>query len=145
MIVMKSKLLFIVFITTFLLSCTKDRTNTKPASLEIPTSLIAKWNWDFSTGGYAGITYTPVSTGEARRIEFTADYNFKYYVNDILKSENKFEILKLISVNNHDSTLMVIMMKNSWPTQSFSFRTSDTLILTEGGYDGFEHHYTRIK
>ena len=141
---MKSKLLFVALITAILVSCAKDRTNTKPTSLDVPSSLIAKWNWNYSTGGYAGITYTPVSTGEVRRIEFAADYNYKYYVNDILKSEDKFEIQKLISITNHDSTLMIIM-KNLWPIQSFSFRSSDTLILFEEYYDGFEHHYTRIK
>jgi hypothetical protein len=144
MIVMKSKLLFLVLISTILVSCSKDRTNTKPDSIDVPSSLIAKWNWIYSTGGFAGITYTPASTGEVRRIEFAADYNFKYYVNDILKSENKFEIQKLKSITNHDSTLMIII-KNSWPIQSFSFRSSDTLILFEEYYDGFEHHYTRIK
>ena len=141
---MRSKLLFIAFISLILGSCTKDTTKINPKSIEIPAALIAKWNWIYSDGGIGGVTYTPQSTGEVRTIEFDANNNYKYYLNDILKTECKFDIVKLISITNHDSIPTLIM--NAWPGhQSICFHSSDTLILFEEYYDGFEHHYTRIK
>jgi hypothetical protein len=142
--VMRTKLLYIIIVFLILGSCTKDIIKDNPKTIEIPTSLIAKWNWISSCGGIAGITYTPQSTGEVRIIEFDVNNNYKYYVNDILKSESKFDIKKFISITNHDSTLMVLIDQRPI-RQSIWFHSSDTLILFEECFDCFEHYYTRIK
>jgi hypothetical protein len=141
---MRSKLLFIVFVSLILGSCTKDTTKINPKNIEIPAALIAKWNWIYSAGGLGGFTYTPQSTGEIRTIEFDANYNYKYYVNDILNTECKFYIENMISITNHDS-VPTLTVKGWLGRQSIWFHSSDTLILFEEYFDGFEHHYTRVK
>jgi hypothetical protein len=72
--------LFLALVTLILGSCIKDSTNINLNSIEIPASLIAKWNWTSSKEGIADTTNTPHLTGEVRIIEFDANNNYKYYL-----------------------------------------------------------------
>jgi hypothetical protein len=141
---MKSQLIIFIMFSLILVSCTKDNIVDTQSYIEVPTNLIGTWNWQLSSGGYAGVTYTPETTGEVRRIDFDTDNNFKYYVNGVLKSESKFHIEKSLSIYGKDSVLMLIT--NSLPLrQSIRFPHSDTLTLSEEAFDGFGHQYIRIK
>lgn len=140
---MKSKIFIIVLLSVIIVSCTKDKTVNNKSYIDVPTTLIGSWNWLYSSGGFAGVTYTPETTGEVRKIEFDADNNFKYYVNDILKSEHTFHIEKSKSITGQDSALIITNLL--WSRQSITFRTSDTLILLDECYDCFGHCYIRIK
>jgi hypothetical protein len=141
---MKSRLFIFIMFSLILVSCKKDNIVDTQSYIEVPANLIGTWNWQLSSGGYAGITYTPETTGEVRRIDFDTDNNFKYYVNGVLKSESRFHLEKSISIYGNDSVLMLI--KNSWPSkQSLRFRDSDILTLSEEAFDGFEHSYIRVK
>jgi hypothetical protein len=129
------------FAFLILVSCTKEKTKNLE---EIPSDLYGTWNWLYTTGGYAGINITPFTTGESKKIELTATGYYKYFVNDIIQSENKFHIEKSTSIYSHHDTVLMLVTGNGI-NQSFRFRTPDTLTLYEEAFDGFVHHYARLK
>ena len=140
---MRSKIFFLVFLSVFAGSCTKDKIVDNTVYVETPTTLIGLWNWAYTCGGFAGSYSSPKSTGETKRIEFDANNNFKYYLNDILKSDRKFQIEKGETITSQDSAL--IIRNIFWIKQSITFRTEDTLILFDECFDGYEYHFNRIE
>ena len=141
---MSSKICVIIIIALVTGSCVKENSQYKPVIVKVPAALIGTWNWFASHGGYAGVTITPATTGEVRRIEYDSNNNFRYYVNDVLRSESKYHVERGISVFDKDTTLLIVT--GTWPSPvSFGFTTADTLTLNEQAFDGFDYHYVRIK
>lgn len=137
---------FIVFasLSLLILSCTKDKNIKTSTYADIPSAMIGSWNWLSSSGGFAGVTYTPESTGEVRKIVFSSDNKIGYYVNGSLTAEHPFHLEKSISIFTNDSTLMLIVEPGTI-MQSISFPNIDTLELNDELFDGFEHEYKRLK
>ena len=79
------KILFLTLIGLLTMNCSNDDDG------EIRTNIIGQWNWIKSTGGIAGSTYTPESTGENKRLIITSD-SIKYFTNDNLVSKVKYTI-----------------------------------------------------
>jgi hypothetical protein len=126
-----------------IISCTKDNPKDPNVYIETPEALIGKWSWLYSSGGFAGTTVTPQSTGEIKMIEFDRDNNYRLYINDILIKETKYKVEKGKTITSQDS---VPILQNTFGfRQSISFKTSDTLILFDECYDCFEHRFQRVK
>jgi hypothetical protein len=140
---MKSKLLFFAIMCLIFESCTKENIVDTRIYVDIPQTLIGNWNWLSTSGGFAGSLSTPKTTGETRRVEFDDNSNFRYYVNDILKSDHTFKIEKSKSITGDDNALIAYNLLGS--RQSIIFQGPDTLILFDECYDCYEHIYTRIK
>ena len=132
---MKMKLLMITLLALASLSCVKESS--------ILNNLTGKWDWVSSTGGIAGITYTPKSTGVKKVIEFTIDSVFRYYQKDTLTYETKYHILKSKSIYSQDSTFL-ISFDNHSIRQSYILK-NDTLFLNDECYDCFGSTYVRIR
>ena len=153
---MKTRVFYTLLLFLSLTSCTKEKIVDTTVYVKTPTQLIGSWNWNKTHGGYALVTYDPSSTGKSIKIELDSLSTYRYFSNDSLKYESKFQIVKTKSIFNHkDSALMIIIdtypmdfLKkwNDFISHSyFSFQTSDTLIFTDAAYDGFDHTYCRIK
>jgi len=52
--------------------------------------LVGRWDWVSTCGGFAGICYTPESTGKSSYYVFTADSNYYFYANDTLISKGRY-------------------------------------------------------
>jgi hypothetical protein len=61
--------------------------NDKKTSAEI----IGTWNWIGSSGGLAGTTETPESTGDERKLVITTD-SIKSYLNGALNLKTKYKV-----------------------------------------------------
>jgi hypothetical protein len=140
---MKSILSVIALLSLITCSCTRKDLVDNTVYVETPIALIGSWNWLYTSGGYAGNLSTPQSTGEIKRIEFNANNDFRYYINDLLKSEHKFQIETGKTITSQDNAL--IIKDILWIRQSISFRTTDTLVLFDECYDGYTHYFNRIK
>jgi hypothetical protein len=136
---MKSYVLILFSLVIILGSCSKENIT----STRVSSGLTGEWNWVYSSGGFAGTTYTPKSTGETRSIEFDTNGVFRSYVNNILSAETKYRLVKSRSIYSQDSALL-IFRESSMP-QNFKIRSNDTLILMDECFDCFDHLYTRIK
>lgn len=122
---------FILFI-----SCSDDVLKTN--------EIMGTWNWISSSGGIAGVTYTPESTGENIILEFTPDSIYREYRNDTLIIETGFRIILSKSIYSQDSTKMIELESGVF-NRSYVFDSPNDLILRDEMYDGFSSHYRRMK
>ena len=106
--------------------------------------IMGTWNWVSSSGGIAGVTYTPESTGDNIVLEFTPDSIYREYLNDSLIVETGFSIVVAKSIYEHDSTKM-ISFNQGMISRSIVFDSPNDLVLRDEVYDGFSSHYRRIK
>jgi hypothetical protein len=137
---MKLNSILILIFCLILGSCKKESTKLNPET----STLTGSWNWVYTSGGIAGMTYTPESTGEIRRIEFGVDSIWKYYVNGVLNSASLYHLVKSKSLFSPDSVLLIKYDLYSIK-QNYIIKTSDTLILQDQCFDCYGHLYTRIK
>jgi hypothetical protein len=144
---MRSRVFIIVLFCVIAWTCTRDNIGDLVDTrvyVETPAILIGSWNWLNSSGGFTGMSYSsPETTGEIKRIEFDANNNYKFYINEVLKSDRKFQIEKGETITSQDSALIINNI--FWARQSITFRSNDTLILFDECYDCYEHYFIRIK
>jgi len=79
------KTLFLTLIVLLNINCSRDDNR------EVSSPITGQWNWVKSTGGIAGSTYTPESTGENRMLIISSD-SIKYFTNGDLLSKLKYTI-----------------------------------------------------
>jgi hypothetical protein len=115
-----------------LMSCTTDKIIVENSSI------IEKWNWIESTGGIAGITQTPQSTGKTIQLEITKTKVIKY-INGKFDSELNYTIKSGTSIFGGIRNLIVY--ENDF-RQSFEV-TNNHLLLNDECYDCFENKYIR--
>ncbi|WP_340113629.1 hypothetical protein [Maribellus mangrovi] len=96
-----------------------------------------------STGGIAGVTYTPEITGETIVLEFTSDSVYKLVRNDSLLIDCDFRIIQSESIYDQEITDMIEC--DGYLRRSFSFNASGDLVLADEAFDGFISQYKRIK
>jgi hypothetical protein len=133
---MKKNLVLIVLIAFISFSCEKTTPNKTD-------SIIGVWNWKTTTGGIAGSTYTPESTGEKIIIEFTKDSIYKQYRNDILKYSYPYHTSSDTTQSHSNDRL--ILFENSSSFDYYTVINFNTLILDDKMPDGSRSEYERIK
>ena len=107
---------------------------------EVPvTNIVGTWNWISSTGGIAGVTETPESTGKEIKLVITQD-SFKTYENGELTSESTYTIAIRVSLLFGEQRVMIIE-ENGF--QRMIERTGNRLVLTDDCYDCFTSEYVK--
>ena len=138
---MKKLSFLLVFAALFTFSCTKEEFVATEA--EASTSLAGEWRWVSSTGGIAGTTITPTSTGYERKLILTSDLKYSRFKNSSLEKSGTYEITKEKSIYK---TELVDFIKFSDGTSLVIMNQStDELSLADNIYDGFGENYQRIK
>ncbi|WPR71344.1 hypothetical protein SLW70_15630 [Flavobacterium sp. NG2] len=126
------KIASFLLIGIFIICCSSDK--------NIPDhhSLLGNWNWIESTGGFAGVTLTPESTGNTIILQIS-NTTIKKYVNGKLESELKYTIEIGPSIFG-DKKPMIVYENDS----KSSFELVDNqLILNEECNDCFQSKYLR--
>ena len=96
---MRNIILLTIIGLTFI-SCSKEND-------DIRSELIGKWTWIASSGGLAGTTETPQSTGKIRTLEISAD-SIKSFSNGTLYFKTAYTIETLESQIFNEPREMVI-------------------------------------
>ena len=125
------EIIFLLVVIASCFGCKKDN------SYNFSSSLIGKWSWFISCGGFVGCV-TPEVEHVTINLVFTADSVYNYYTNDTLRTSYKFSIYKLVSTDGKDTTNIIKYGLNS---ESFSI-THDTLSM---GSAMVSSAYKRIK
>ena len=127
---MKNILLLIIGFV--MMQCSTDK--------NIPESntLLGKWNWIESTGGIAGVTLTPKSTGKTIYLEISQN-SIKKFVNGSLESEQKYTIQIQSSIFGGNKPMFVFENDSK---SSFEIE-SDVLFINEECYDCFNNKYKK--
>jgi hypothetical protein len=126
------KLFFALLMIVFFYGCEKDNSD------NYSTSLIGKWSWIISCGGFAGCS-TPESTHTRNDLVFTADSIYSAYQNDSLIHSCRFHVWQSISRETNDT---INILGSEYGNQTFSIK-NDTLRLETLGI--FTSTYKRIK
>ncbi|GAB2607976.1 hypothetical protein GCM10027035_00240 [Emticicia sediminis] len=136
---MKKLSFLLVFAALFTFSCTKEEV----VATEESSSLAGEWRWVSSTGGIAGTTTTPASTGYERKLILTSDLKYSRFKNSSLEKSGTYEITKAKSIYK---TELVDFIKFSDGTSLVIMNQSaNELSLADNFYDGFGEVYQRIK
>lgn len=133
---MKTINVLLVFSIAFVLaSCQKDNGLKN-------SSILGSWEWLKSSGGIAGVVYTPETQGYSQLIEFNANDIYKLYRNGQLQNEAHYTLLQDTSILSN--TMVDMVQYEDGSRQSFSSSSNDdTLFLREDVFDGFDHIYIR--
>ncbi|HKJ43978.1 MAG TPA: hypothetical protein VKA27_17915 [Sunxiuqinia sp.] len=119
------KLLFII-LTVLLSGCQKETFHA--------SGLTGEWNWLYTSGGFAGMTYTPESTGFTSTIEFTPDSIYRIFRDGELQLESNYHLSPPDLISYDETSIL----------QSFRI-SKDTLTLIDQCDDCFMSIYIRIK
>lgn len=126
------KILFLILIVLLTINCSSDNDR------EINSTIIGQWNWVKSTGGIAGSTYTPESTGENKILIISSD-SIKYFTNGDLFSKVKYTI-ELRDVYGESRELIV---PEPLGTAQFFELNENKLTLIDYCDDCFVNEYLR--
>ena len=132
---MKRLLYFCILILSVCIGCKEN-----PVGPSSP-SLIGKWNWVKSVGGFTGGTFTPQTEHHTSTIVFAADSSYRMYLNDSLAASSTFS-LREETMNG--GSVEMIYYPLAVPAQIVSRLDADTLILSDYAADGFTSTWNRI-
>jgi len=128
---MKNLILLLTLAT--IMSCTIDSEPT------LNSQLLGKWKLVELSGGIAGTTETPQTTGLDKSIEITSN-TIKTYVNGILESESFYEIRQGKSIRTIEISNLIIYENG----RKQSIELNDTnLILFDECNDCFQYKYVK--
>ena len=134
---MKFKFILYLLIP-FTLSCNKTKDFDTDAQ-----KITGIWIWTKSYGGFAGITYTPESTGEIRKLSFSSSRIYKEYYNDSLVYVSTYKVSE--TYMDFTKKISPVILFNGNPVRLYSFTDNNPLVLIYLAADGFTHSYKRIK
>lgn len=104
--------------------------------------VLGTWRWVESTGGIAGVTLTPASTGDSMTLRFRAGGEVQLFQNGILVREVGF----IVGAGPAQGALEIFYDEPlmGFATQIATFPSSQDLVLTDPCCDGFVHSYVRV-
>ena len=103
------------------------------------SKIIGNWDWIGSSGGIAGTTATPESTGDERKLEISKD-SIKSYLNGALNSKTKYTVETRESLLFNEPRKMII--SGNGFKQIIDFQ-GDTLVLIGDCNDCFSDGYKK--
>ncbi|MCJ7758302.1 MAG: hypothetical protein MUP24_09145 [Gillisia sp.] len=101
--------------------------------------IIGNWNWIGSSGGIAGTTETPESTGDERKLEISKD-SIKGYLNGALNLKTKYTVETRKSLLFNEPRKMIISENGFKQIIDFD---GDDLILIGDCNDCFTSGYKK--
>jgi len=125
----------LLFLLTIIVSCSDNDDNS------VDKNLIGTWSWVSSSGGIAGTTETPASTGKNIDLKFTRDGKYFYYTNGIISSEGtyKFSTQKSIA----DGTTKKSIIFSTGGEMVIAKIDNSNLELDDNNYDGIGSSYIK--
>jgi hypothetical protein len=135
---MKKLLVLLLMIVSFC-GCEKHYIDGRP-------SIIGKWSWINTCGGFSYRCDTPESTNNKINIVFTDDSIYHYYQNDTLTESTRFHTYEITSIEpsgNQPYSTYIIKWESGM--QGIFSLTNDILSIWDGNYDGMTSHYKKIK
>lgn len=126
----------LLVLTLILTSCT-DQINSKNEDGSIATT----WSWTSSSGGIAGITNTPASTGKNIDLIIYSDNKYSIYTNGKISSQGTYTIGAQKCI--HDNTVKNVIIFSNDTSMMIEKIDTVNLILSDEFYDGFTVSYIR--
>lgn len=126
----------LLLLTLILTSCTDQI-----KSISEESNLTATWSWTSSTGGIAGITNTPTSTGKNIDLIISSDNKYSVYTNGKISSQGTYTIGTQKCI--HDNTVKNVIVFSNDTSMMIEQIDTINLFLSDEFYDGFSVSYVR--
>lgn len=114
-----------------------------PVQIEIDDSIVGNWIWYETSGGIGGITETPESTGETRRVVFQDNGNVTFFTNDVATLASTYSLASEDTIISDDPLPVVKIEDIDSFFYIYSFPDENELELQENVNDGFIHNYRK--
>ena len=127
----------------------------KQAVPPVSTELFGEWQWVSDVGGFTGkAVYTPANTGAVRSYRFDRDSTIVECLNNKCNAPVKFTVRMEKSLLDHQQHLILTIPHRVYPalpdtgfhvirSRYIVREVSDSLILDQDVFDGFEESYRR--
>jgi hypothetical protein len=114
-----------------------------PVQIEIDDSIVGNWIWYETSGGIGGITETPESTGETRKVVFQDNGNVTFFTNDIITLASTYSLASEDTIISNDPLPVVKIEGIDSFYYIYSFPDENELELQENVNDGFIYNYRK--
>ena len=105
-------------------------------------NIVSTWNWYETSGGIGGITETPQTTGETRKVVFQNNGDVTFYIDDEVTLSSTYTLATEITIIS-DEPLPVVKIDDLDFDYIYSFPYVDELELQENVIDGFIYNYSK--
>jgi hypothetical protein len=126
----------LLFLITIITSCSDQNTNTG-----VEKNLIGTWSWVSSSGGIAGTTNSPASTGKNIDLKFTSDNKYFYYTNGVISSQGTYKLSTEKSIVDGTNKSSIVFSADG--ERVIDKIDNTNLYLSDNYYDGFSSSYIR--
>ena len=130
--------IFMIAVFMIITSCKNEELDSR----NFPDGLYGLWIWSESSGGIAGMKYTPITEGYSSVIEFHQSGIFKKYKNEQVEMTSKFSLTNGKTIYTSEIANL-IEYEESPIMQSIEFGKKNTLFLRYECFDCFVHKYVR--
>ncbi len=133
------KLLYVLAICSLIIGCSKEDTpEYTPENCLDEICIDGEWEWVASNGSIAGVTITPESENETRKLIISGT-SYKEFVNDELILEVGYEFVKSNELSTFTNDSLVLKLANdNW----FAVLERDgNLVLRQPCFDCWDHTY----
>lgn len=131
------KLIFVLALLTFFASCSKED---YPQNCIDDICIDGEWEWIESYGSIAGLTITPETENQTRKLIIT-ETNYQEFVNNELKVDLEYEYVKSDELSTFSTDSLILKLAGSnWYSV---FEENENLILREPCFDCWDHTYIR--
>lgn len=103
--------------------------------------ILGRWDWVESSGGIAGVTQTPASTGHSMLLQFLPVGQVRLFEDGALVRTVTYSALEDASGDFVDVAYNPPLM--GFASQTATFPTDGELVLTDPCCDGFTYRYVR--
>lgn len=128
------KIVVLLLISLVTLSCTKDDDS------PVTANLTGEWTWVKATGGLAGDTHTPQSTGEIITLVISNKHVARY-----VNGELDYDLSYTLEIKKEDgATFSVMHIEDGQISKAITLLDGDALQLSDYNVaDGYRYDYVR--
>lgn len=103
--------------------------------------LVGEWDWVESSGGIAGLTLTPASTGETMTLRFTESGVVELSRDGAVTSTSDYTVST--AEDGKSRTVAYTASPFGFPSQTLGFDGEDVMVLSDPCCDGFTYRWVR--
>jgi hypothetical protein len=143
---MKKLICFFVF-SLGITSCSTDSKTTQETKKK-NLGLAEKWAWVSTSGGFAGISSTPFSTGKNYILTLKENDSYSLLENGIETANGTYSLTMRESIYNHKAENFITFQNSKFPVGNGIINTDDsktTMIISDNVYDGFSSSFKKIE
>ena len=107
----------------------------------ISQQLEGDWDWVESSGGIAGMTHTPASTGETMRLSFSATGIVELVRDGVLAAATTY--VTELAADGGSPVVRYGQSLHGFEVQTVAFDGDDVLVLIDPCCDGFTFRFSR--